>query len=130
VDNAVVEIIRWQTPILSMRRTCVQDAELGGQRIAKGDKVLMWYLSANRDEAVFDDADRLIVDRENARQHLSFGFGIHRCLGARLAELQLRILLEEMIKRRMMVEIVGPPERPATLAGHGFSKMPVTIRYE
>ncbi|WP_337185640.1 cytochrome P450 [Phenylobacterium sp.] len=130
IDNAVVEIIRWQTPILAMRRTCVADTELGGQQIRKGDKVVMWYISANRDETVFPEADRYIVDRPNARDHRSFGFGIHRCLGARLAELQVRILLEEMIKRNMVVEIVGDPVRPATLAGHGFETMPVRIRYE
>ena len=130
MENAVVEIIRWQTPILSMRRTCVEDTELGGRQIRKGDKVVMWYISGNRDETVFEEPDRLMLDRPNARQHLSFGFGIHRCLGARLAELQVRILLEEMIKRRFVVELAGEPVRPATLAGHGFTSLPVRLRID
>ncbi|MDP3750001.1 MAG: cytochrome P450 [Phenylobacterium sp.] len=130
LDNAVPEIVRWQTPVLSMRRTCVENTELGGQQIKKGQKVVMWYISGNRDETVFEEPDRLIVDRENARQHVSFGFGIHRCLGSRLAELQIRILLEEMIRRRMVVELASEPVRPATLAGHGFETMPVRIRID
>src|SRR3546814_11066210 len=90
-----------------MRRTATADCELAGQRIAAGDKLALWYISANRDEAVFPDADRLDLSRANDRRHLSFGHGIHRCVGARLAELQLRILLEELMKRRLQVNVAG-----------------------
>src|SRR3546814_19866972 len=94
-----------------MRRTATADCELSGQRIAAGDKLALWYISANRDEAVFPDADRLDLSRANARRHLSFGHGIHRCVGARLAELQLRILLEELMKRRLQVNVAGAVRR-------------------
>lgn len=127
IPNAVSEIIRWQTPLAHMRRTALEDTELFGHKIAKGDKIILWYLSANRDESVFDDADALILDRENARRHLSFGYGVHRCVGARLAELQLRILLEEMAARRMRVNIVGTPERVHACFVHGFRTIPATI---
>ena len=130
LETAVPEIVRWQTPVISMRRTCIADAELGGQQIRAGDKVVMWYISANRDEAVFADADLLLVDRANARQHLSFGFGVHRCLGSRLAELQIRTLLEGMMARGMTVEVTGEAVRPATLSGHGFESMPVRLRFD
>ena len=96
IPNAVQELIRWQTPLAHMRRTVMEDTEVDGVAMKKGDKVVMWYISANRDESVFKDADKVIVDRENARRHLSFGYGIHRCVGARVAELQLTTLLEEM----------------------------------
>ena len=111
IPNAVQELIRWQTPLAHMRRTALQDHDLFGAPIKAGDKVVMWYISANRDESVFENADKLIVDRENARRHLSFGYGIHRCVGARLAELQIRILLEEMAKRRLRPNVIGEPER-------------------
>src|SRR5690606_34386202 len=111
VDNMVSEIIRWQTPLAYMRRTAVQDTELGGKLIRKGDKVAMWYLSGNRDEDAIPDANRFIIDRPRARQHLSFGFGIHRCVGNRLAEMQLKILWEEIHKRFPVIEVVGEPVR-------------------
>ena len=101
IPNAVQELIRWQTPLAHMRRTVEEDTVLEGVAMKKGDKVVMWYISANRDESVFEDGEHIRVDRENARRHLSFGYGIHRCVGARLAELQLKILMEEMHKRRM-----------------------------
>jgi cytochrome P450 len=128
IPNAVSEIIRWQTPLAHMRRTATQDTELMGQQIKAGDKLAMWYISGNRDESVFgEDADKLIVDRPNARRHLAFGHGIHRCVGARLAELQIGILLEEMAKRRMRVNVVGEPERVAACFVHGYRKLPVEI---
>jgi cytochrome P450 len=127
IANTVQEIIRWQTPLAHMRRTATADAELEGQRIAAGDKVILWYLSANRDESVFADADRIIVDRPNARRHLAFGHGIHRCVGARLAELQVAVLLEEMARRRMRVNVLGEPERVAQCFVHGYRKLPVEI---
>ncbi len=127
IPNAVSEIIRWQTPLAHMRRTALQDHDLFGVPIKKGDRIAMWYISANRDESVFEDADKLIVDRENARRHLSFGYGIHRCVGARLAELQIRILLEEMAKRRLRPNVVGEPERVPACFVHGFKKMMVEL---
>jgi cytochrome P450 len=127
IQNAVQEIIRWQTPLAHMRRTATADAELYGQQIKAGDKLALWYLSANRDESVFENADNIIVDRPNARRHLAFGHGIHRCVGARLAELQIATLLEEMARRRMRVNVVGEPERVAACFVHGYRKLPVEI---
>ena len=128
IPNAVQDIIRWQTPLAHMRRTATQDTVLEGQQIKAGDKLALWYLSANRDESVFGaDADKIVVDRPNARRHLAFGHGIHRCVGARLAELQINVLLEEMAKRRMRVNVVGAPERVAACFVHGYRKLPVTI---
>ena len=124
---AVPEIIRWQTPLSHMRRSCAEATELGGQKLAKGDKVVMWYISGNRDESVFPDAERLDIGRPNARRHLAFGFGIHRCVGARLAELQIQILIEEMLKRRMTVRVTGTPEYVAQSFVHGYRKLPVVI---
>ncbi len=111
VPNAVSEIIRWQCPALHMRRTVLEDVDFRGHYFRAGDKVVLWYISANRQETLFPDGDRFIVDRPNARRHLSFGHGIHRCVGARLAELQLQILLEEMIRRDMRVTLAGQVER-------------------
>jgi len=128
IHNATQEIIRWQTPLAHMRRTATADAEVDGVTIREGEKVAMWYLSANRDESVFGpDADQIVVDRPNARRHLAFGHGIHRCVGARLAELQIGILLEEMAKRRMRVNVVGEPTRVAACFVHGYRKLPVEI---
>ena len=128
IPNAVQDIIRWQTPLAHMRRTATQDTMLEGQQIRAGDKIALWYLSANRDESIFgDDADRIVVDRPNARRHLAFGHGIHRCVGARLAELQIAVLLEEMAKRRMRVNVTGEPVRVAACFVHGYRKLPVKI---
>lgn len=128
IPNATQEIIRWQTPLAHMRRTAKQDYELEGQTIRAGDKLALWYVSANRDESVFGpDADEVKVDRPNARRHLAFGHGIHRCVGARLAELQIGILLEEMAKRRMRVNVLAEPTRVAACFVHGYRKMPVEI---
>ncbi|MBN8812094.1 MULTISPECIES: cytochrome P450 [unclassified Sphingomonas] len=127
IGNATQEIIRWQTPLAHMRRTATQDTELDGHRIRAGDKLGLWYLSANRDESVFPDADRIIVDRENARRHLAFGHGIHRCVGARLAELQIGVLMEEMARRRLRVNVLREPERVAACFVHGYKKMAVEL---
>ena len=127
IPNAVQEMIRWQTPLAHMRRTATEDADLFGHEIKKGDKLVLWYISANRDEEVFENADRIDVERENARRHLAFGYGIHRCVGARLAELQLRALLEEMRKRKLKVEVTGEVERVRACFVHGFRKMGVTL---
>ena len=129
IPNAVSEIIRWQTPLAHMRRTVMEDTEVDGHQMKKGDKVALWYISANRDEAIFDDPDTLRVDRENARRHLAFGYGIHRCVGARVAEMQLVVLLEEMAKRRLRVNVVEEPERVAACFVHGYSKMMVTLSH-
>jgi cytochrome P450 len=128
IPNATQEIVRWQTPLAHMRRTATQDYEIDGQTIREGDKLALWYLSANRDESVFgDDADKIVVDRPNARRHLAFGHGIHRCVGARLAELQVSVLLEEMARRRMRVNVTGEPTRVAACFVHGYRKLPVEI---
>jgi cytochrome P450 len=127
IPNAVSEIIRWQTPLAHMRRTATQDHDLFGAPIKAGDKLGLWYLSANRDESVFENPDDIIIDRENARRHLSFGYGIHRCVGARLAELQIRILMEEMAARRLRVNVVAEPERVAACFVHGYRAMMVEL---
>ncbi len=120
IPNGVQECIRYQTPLKHMRRTASEDTELFGHSIAKGDKVVLWYNSANRDEQVFDHAEKLDLRRENARRHLAFGYGIHRCVGARLAELQLRVLMEEMHERRMRVHVAGEVERVRANFVEGF----------
>lgn len=127
LPKMIPEIIRWQTPLTHMRRTALADAEIGGKQIAKGDKVVMWYLSGNRDEDVIDRPDEFIIDRLNPRQHLSFGFGIHRCVGNRLAEMQLRIIWEEILKRFSRVEVVGEPERSLSNLIRGFTYLPVKL---
>ncbi len=127
VDNMVSEIIRWQTPLAHMRRTALQDTELGGKQIKKGDKVVMWYLSGNRDEDAIPNASQFIIDRPRARQHLSFGFGIHRCVGNRLAEMQLRILWEEIHKRFPVIEVVADPVRVRSPFVRGFTELMVHI---
>lgn len=125
--TAATETIRLQTPIAHMRRTATRDVEFHGKQIRKGDKVVMWYNSGNRDESVFPDGDRWDPERENSRRHLSFGYGIHRCLGARLAELQLATLIEEMAKRDMEVKIVGEPERLPSCFTNGFEHINVVM---
>ncbi len=127
IPNAVQEMLRVQTPLAHMRRTCTEDTEVFGQKIKKGDKVVLWYLAANHEESVFPDPHKLDITRENARRHIAFGYGIHRCVGARLAELQLRILLEEMHKRRMRVHVAGDVERVRANFVHGFRKLEVEI---
>jgi cytochrome P450 len=127
IPNMVSEIIRYQTPLAYMRRTATRDTELRGRRIRAGDKVLMWYISGNRDPEAIDDPDRFLIDRPKARHHLSFGFGIHRCMGNRLAEMQLRIVWEEIMKRFRMVEVVGEPVRSLSTFVHGFTELPVRV---
>ena len=127
IPNMVAEMVRWQTPVIHMRRTASQDFLLGGQQIREGDKVVMWYLSGNRDESVFPDADKLIVDRKNARAHVAFGFGIHRCMGNRLAEMQLRVLWEEIMKRFDKVELAGDVVRLPNNFIRGIAEVPVVL---
>ncbi|TYC57700.1 cytochrome P450 [Marinobacter sp. BW6] len=127
VPNMVSEIIRWQTPLAYMRRVAKQDVELSGQTIRKGDKVVMWYASGNRDERAIENPDQFIIDRQNARKHLSFGFGVHRCMGNRLAEMQLRILWEELLKRFEAIEVVGEPEYVQSNFVRGYTRMNVRL---
>lgn len=127
ISSMVPEIVRWQTPIAHMRRTALEDVEFGGRQIRKGDKVVMWYLSGNRDDSEIESPMDFVVDRKRPRHHLSFGFGIHRCLGNRLAELQLKILWGEVCKRYSRIELMGEPERPPTCLVHGFTKLPVKL---
>lgn len=127
LPNAVAEIIRWQTPLIHMRRTALTDVDVAGKRIRKGDNVVMWYLSGNRDETVFDHPDQLVVDRRNARQHVSFGFGIHRCMGNRLAEMQVRVLWEEILKRFKHIELVGDITRLRSNFVRGLVNVPVRL---
>lgn len=127
IPNMVSEVIRWQTPLSHMRRIATQDVELNGKTIRKGDKVVMWYASGNRDESVIENADQVIVDRAKARQHLSFGFGIHRCMGNRLGEMQLRLVWEEILKRFERIEVLGEPERLHSNFVNGITALPVRI---
>jgi cytochrome P450 len=127
IPSMVSEIIRWQTPLAHMRRTCVEDTVVGGKLIKKGDKVVMWYVSGNRDETAIDNPDAFIIDRERPRHHLSFGFGIHRCVGNRLAEMQLRIVWEEVLKRFPRIDVVGEPTRVFSSFVKGYESLPVII---
>ena len=127
IPNMVSEIIRWQTPLPYMRRTANEDFELRGKQIKKNDQLLMWYVSGNRDEEVIERADEFLIDRKGARHHLSFGFGIHRCMGNRLAEMQLRIIWEEIMKRFSKVEVVGDPVRLRSSFVRGITELPVRV---
>lgn len=130
IPSAVPEIVRWQTPLAHMRRTAARDTELRGKRIREGDKVVIWYVSGNRDDESIDNPDAFIIDRSRPRHHLSFGFGIHRCVGNRLAELQLRILWEELLQRwpePMQIEVMGEPKRVESSFVKGYESLPVRI---
>jgi cytochrome P450 len=127
IDSFVPEVIRWQTPLAHMRRTALTDIEFRGKQIKKGDKVVMWYVSGNRDEEVIDRPYEFIIDRARPRTHLSFGFGIHRCVGIRLAELQLKIIWEEILKRFETIEVVGEPKRVYSSFVKGYETLPVRI---
>ncbi|HWU13246.1 MAG TPA: cytochrome P450 [Caulobacter sp.] len=121
IPSMVSETIRWQTPLAHMRRTALQDFEFRGKLIKKGDKVVMWYVSGNRDDEVIDNPNAFIIDRERPRQHMSFGYGVHRCVGNRLAELQLKIVWEELLKRFPVVEVVGEPGRTPASFVKGYT---------
>jgi cytochrome P450 len=127
IHSLVPEVIRYVTPVIHMRRTALADAELGAKQIKKGDKVVMWYVSGNRDPEAIEEPDRFIIDRTRPRQRLSFGFGIHRCVGNRLAELQLRILWEEIMQRYPIIEVMGPAKRVYSNFIHGIRSLPVRI---
>lgn len=127
VPGFVPEVIRWQTPLAHMRRVATEDVELKGQPIKAGDKVVMWYISGNRDESVINDPETLTVGRNQPRRHLSFGFGIHRCLGNRLAEMQLKVLWEEILKRFKAIDVVKPEVRVRSNFIHGISELEVEV---
>jgi cytochrome P450 len=130
IGNAATEVIRWQTPVAHMRRTVMEDTEFRGHQFKKGDKIVMWYISANRDETVFDQGDRFDISRDNARKHIAFGYGIHRCLGARLADLQIQVLLSEMRTRNLMPKLVGEIERTNSPFINGITNLPVRIEQQ
>ncbi len=127
IPNMVSETIRWQTPLTHMMRKANEDVEIGGKQIKKGDMIAMWYVSGNRDDTKLDRPNEFIIDRKNPRQHLSFGFGIHRCLGNRLGELQLRLAWEEILKRFPEVKVVGEPVRAYNNFAKGYDSMTVII---
>lgn len=127
IPSMVAEVIRWQTPLAYMRRTANRDCKIGGKQIRQGDQILMWYVSGNRDAEVFENPDELIIERPNARSHLSFGFGIHRCMGNRLAELQLRVLWEEILARFDDIKVMEEPERTYSSFVKGYTCMPVQV---
>jgi cytochrome P450 len=127
IPGMVSEIIRYVTPVIHMRRTAKEDTELGGKTIKKGDKVVLWYVSGNRDPEAIENPDNFVIDRPRPRQHLSFGFGIHRCVGNRLAELQLGILWEEIMQRYPVIEVMGPPRRVYSNFIHGIRSLPARI---
>jgi len=127
IPNLVPEVIRWQTPLPYMRRTATKDTELDGKQIKENDQMLMWYISANRDEDIFDNGDVLDIERHNADRHLSFGYGIHFCMGSRIAELQLRVLWEEILQRFERIEVQDEPERVFSSFVRGYSSLPVTV---
>ena len=128
IPSAVSDIIRWQTPLAHMRRTALRDVELAGVKIPKGDKVVMWYASGNRDERVIEEPDLIRIDRENPRRHLAFGFGIHRCVGNRLAEMQLRIVWEEALARFREIEVLDEPVRVHSDFVNGYERMMVRVK--
>jgi len=127
VQNLVPEVIRWQTPLAHMRRTALTDTQIADKEIKRGEKVVMWYVSGNRDEGMFENADELVIERRNARNHISFGFGIHRCLGLRLAELQLRIVWEEILRRFETISVVDQPKWTYSNFVKGYETLPVRI---
>lgn len=128
IKTMVPEIIRWQSPVAHMARTATQDTVLGGKKIREGDRVCMWYISGNRDEDAIENANEFQIDRRNPRQHTAFGYGIHRCVGNRLAEMQLNIMWEEILKRFPRVEVTDEPVKLASSFIHGIRELPVTLR--
>ena len=127
ITSMVSETIRWQTPLGHMRRVATRDVELGGKTIKAGDKVVMWYVSGNRDDEVIENPNEYIIDRPRARHHLSFGFGIHRCMGNRLAEMQLRVLWEELLARFSDIEVLEEPTRIESNFVMGYESMQVVL---
>jgi cytochrome P450 len=127
IPAMVSETIRWQTPLAHMARTATEDVEMGGKTIKAGERVVMWYVSGNRDPRAVSDPDAYLIDRERPRHHMSFGFGIHRCVGNRLAELQLTIIWEEIMKRFPVIELAAEPSRTHSVFVKGYETLPVMI---
>ncbi|HEY2709989.1 MAG TPA: cytochrome P450 [Caulobacteraceae bacterium] len=127
IPSMVSESIRYQTPLAHMARTALKDTEVSGKVIREGDRVAMWYISGNRDEAKVDDPNSYIIDRERPRQHMSFGFGVHRCVGNRVAEMQLTIIWEEILRRFPEIRVAGEHRRSHSSFIHGFESLPVVI---
>jgi cytochrome P450 len=127
IPSLIGEVIRYQTPIIHMCRTATRDVELNGQKIRERDRVVLWYISGNRDESAIDFPDKFIVDRPRPHKHLSFGAGIHRCVGDRLATLQLRILWEEILQGNLKIDVVAPPTRQYSNFIRGISHLPVQM---
>jgi cytochrome P450 len=123
--SAVEEMLRWWTPVMTFRRTATDDCELGGQRIRAGDKVVVSFISANRDEAVFADPGRFDI-RRHPNPHLVFGHGPHFCLGAHLARTQMRALFEEILARTSSLKAAGPPSYLRSNFQRGVKRLPVT----
>src|ERR1700761_759217 len=128
VTSLIPEIVRWQTPVIHMRRTATEDFELRGQQIKAGDKVVIWYISGNRDEEQIENSDQFIIDRARPREHMSFGFGIHRCLGNRLAEMQLKILWEEILRKDLKIDVLDKPVYAYSNFLHAIRSLPVRIK--
>ena len=125
----VPEIIRWQSPVAHMARTALEDTEIGGKQIKQGERVVdVVHLGQPRSEETIENPNQFLIDRANARHHLSFGFGIHRCLGNRLGEMQLRVIWEEINKRFPKIEVVGDPVYLKSSFIHGIRELPVRIR--
>ncbi len=129
LPTAVEEMLRWISPVICFRRTATQDTELRGQKIREGDKVVMFYISANRDEEVFERADQFDITR-SPNEHLAFGIGEHYCLGSNLARLEIRIMFEEILRRLPDIELAGQPRRLRSNFISGIKSMPVRFTPE
>ena len=127
ISNATDEMLRWVTSVIYFRRTATKDTQIRGQDIKKGDKVVMWYGSANRDEDIFENGHLFQVDRQNAKKHLAFGAGEHLCLGNRLGHMQIRILFEEMLERYPNIHSTSEPVRVPSNFLAGISELKVSI---
>lgn len=127
LPRAMQEIFRWQSPVAYMRRTAVRDVELAGKRIKARDRVVLWFAAGNRDPARFERPHVIDITRANASKHMAFGYGVHRCLGLRLAEMQMRVLWEELFDRYERIELVGPPEHVRSTFIKGYSRIPVKL---
>ena len=128
IDNAVEEMIRWATPVRHFLRQATEDYTLRGARIRAGDWLMLVYLSANRDDAVFTDPYRFDVRRKNANEHIAFGTGVHFCLGAHLARMELKAFVTELLSRLESIEPTGPGEQVVANFVGGLKRLPVRYR--
>lgn len=127
IPSMVSEIIRYQTPLPHRCRTATRDLELNGRKIVKGEREVLWFVSGNYDEAVIERPNDFWIDRPSLRNHPFFGAGIHPCMGNRLAEMQLRILWEEALKRFKTIEAVDERKRTCNLFIRGFTELPLKV---